>query len=716
MSKKERVVDISSSLEEYSPKELGGKGYSLMQLKKIGMPICRGLIIPTSVFDRFISENNLNEKIKNLLLNLNEKNINQKSHQIENLILKSNFPDDAYREILEVLEKQGILNSNFIVRSSANIEDTEKFSFAGLFETIIDVKKEELKSAILKVYSSLYLPRALKYIYDKQLRVADIKMAVIIQEFIDTDFAGVAFTKDPTSEKDNIIIEFVEGLGEEFVAGRKDPSRAVFDKKSLKVIDYRKSPYNKEIDLKILKEVAKKSKKIEEYFKKPMDIEWGVKGSRIFIFQARPITTFGFVHEKEVNIDKKEYSVIKGIPGGPGIFSGKVKIVRKRDELKNLNKTDVLVCKITYDNYMPEMLKAGAIVTELGGLTSHAAIIAREYKIPCVVGAVGVMETLKDGEEVVVNGYEGEIYYKGKKRVPQQSIEDSGLDFVPERLIPYAIKFEKKKVSLKKSDLSQLLKSPYTHILIEELNTQVLVHKPDTIKLSKSKIAELSKYFGKPVFVLGPEKFETFISVEYVAKQNKEYERTLKKLPKIVNDPEKIENFARECIKKDLEYLRKAKKLLRKKEISIKELEKVLDLINTSGVYFTLVNTLLATGYGIDYVRKEYSKIEKDVGVPFKEFVFYIDTNPEKVKEIKNKIKKDKKKLEVLDKIIKIYKKVALWKIKSDNLDEWDERKVLWDEAVKRFYKITGRDIKEFLNGQYGSGHKLKEFFKSLKK
>jgi pyruvate,water dikinase len=277
--KQKKIIDIKNCNLDYSASALGGKGSQLVKLFKEDIPVVDGIIIPTDYFREFVlKEFNSYEGIR-------------KIEDIQEYMSKRDFPVEFKEKIKKVLEEKNI--DTFIVRSSSNLEDNDKYSFAGVFLSVLNVKQENLFDAINKVYASAFDKKVLSYIEHFGIPLQTISMAVVIQEFIDTDYGGVAFTIDPVSKNNNkIIIEIVKGLGESLVSGEKTPCDISINK-----LDGTLSIINKEdsIDEKTLKQLAEQLfpliLKIEKVYNKPVDIEFGIKDNDIKIFQAREITT-----------------------------------------------------------------------------------------------------------------------------------------------------------------------------------------------------------------------------------------------------------------------------------------------------------------------------------------------------------------------------------------------------------------------------------------
>jgi len=708
------IGEIISKTKRVDENKLGGKGASLERLSLYGFNIAPGIIIPTTEFDKFMKENKIDEKLYAILAKENNKINYKDTLDLVELIKSSKLSDDLLKEIHKSLTKLGIANSNLIVRSSANVEDSEKYSFAGQFDTVLDVKPSQLASAIKEVYSSIYNPRVLKYLEDAGLSIKNVKMAVVIQKFIETDFAGVAFTADPvTGDKNKLIIEYVKGLGEGLVSGTVEPTSISMIKGQSKMEIKKPATSSDELEVSKVQEVAQAALNIEKRYGAPMDIEWGIKDNKLFIFQARQITT----GEEKKNIPNftvtNKYSVLKGIPASVGIATGAVRIVKNIAQLKELKEGEILVCNITYDNYLPDMLKSSAIITQRGGLTSHAAIVAREHKIPCVVGVTSVMSILKDGDQVIVDASKGVIY--SERKLENETIPEEAMDIILERLVPYKVSFAAdESIILTKSTVAAQLEEPSIHVLLEEIGDYIIIHNPPVIKIDKKQVKQLESKYGKHVFIFGNDKYEAYTEVTFAMQNDSKFRQLVERLKESTKTGSSVEEFSKYCLEKDIMCLREAERILKKENITAIDACAALAHINDSAIYFTLVNTLLTTGYGVDYIRKQYSTIKDKLKIEFADLIIAIDEKKGEVKELRDRLKSDKKAVEIFDNIVDVYTSLAKWKFESDKLDKWERRKELWKLAAKEFKRTTGHDVKEFLAGQYGSGTKLVRFFKEV--
>lgn len=440
---------------------VGGKGANLGEMVNASLPIPYGFIITAQAYFEFVEKAGIKNQILNILSKLNYENsheLAQASKHIGEIIMSSSLPPNLVKEIvrfydnLEIKENKYYKNdSSFLktslskikslyktplvaVRSSATAEDLPTASFAGQQDTYLNVKGEAyLLKKVKECYASLFTQRAIYYRHEQKFDHGKVGLAVVVQRMIESEKSGIAFSIDPvTNNKNKIVIEAIFGLGEYIVQGRVTPDHYEVDKKSLVItkreigkqdVKFVKSNIsNKEIklgkagsvikltDQEIIK-VALLVRDIENHYYFPQDIEWAIKNNRVYIIQARPITT------TKNNVSSASGDdlplILSGAPASPGIGVGVVKIIMSPKEIDKIKPGDILVAPQTNPDYVPAMKKATAIVTEKGGRTSHAAIVSRELGIPAVVGAEGATKILKEGMVISVNGLTGDIY-KGR--------------------------------------------------------------------------------------------------------------------------------------------------------------------------------------------------------------------------------------------------------------------------------------------------------------
>ncbi len=440
-------------LSELSKKDIpisGGKGANLGEMYNAGFPVPPAFVVTTNAFHYFIEKTKLKEEINNILSKIDledTKLLAEKSEEIKNLICSAKMPEDLEQEVLEAYENfnvdlNEIKNSpnalvimktarepSFVsVRSSATAEDLGDSSFAGQQESYINVKgKKELIEKVKAVFASIFTARSIYYRIKRGFD-AFIGIAVIVQKMINSDKSGVIFSVDPVKQE-NILIEAVWGQGEGIVSGKIKPDgyivskdfeilgEKISDKKIAIVRD--SSGLTKTVQLteekskqKVLKtfeikQLAEYAVKLEKHYGKPQDIEFAIENGEIFILQTRPITTLGKKIEQE---ELEGQLILEGLGASPGIASGVVKIIRDFDDLDKIKKGDVLVTAMTNPDMVVSMQKASAIVTDEGGITSHAAIVSREMGIPCVVGTGNATNKLEDGTNITVDGFKGKVY------------------------------------------------------------------------------------------------------------------------------------------------------------------------------------------------------------------------------------------------------------------------------------------------------------------
>ncbi len=260
---------------------LGGKGASLDKLVRSGFNVPRGFVITVNVFDKFVKQCDIDKLIHE----------GRSWQEIRERIISCEFPEDI-KALIETYYKK-IGEGKVAVRSSATAEDISSAAFAGQYETFLNVEGiEGIIQAIKGCYASLFSDRVRAYLQNKRIDT-DIKMAVVVQEMIDADYAGVMFTLNPTNgRKDEILINVVYGLGEALVSGVKTPTEYVVKKRfPYKVVSSFISGDGGDIGKILMKRLVNIGKKIEKFYGNPQDIEWAIKGDTIYVLQSRPITT-----------------------------------------------------------------------------------------------------------------------------------------------------------------------------------------------------------------------------------------------------------------------------------------------------------------------------------------------------------------------------------------------------------------------------------------
>ena len=473
-----RNTDVSS---------VGGKNASLGEMisqltqKEIRVPT--GFATTVYAFQEFLKHDDLGNQISQELNGLDINDVQQlaaSGKKIRNWIMETPFPkelDGSIEEEYSNLTQRSSDGMTFAVRSSATAEDLPDASFAGQQESFLNIQGiENIKKAIKEVFASLYNDRAISYRVHKGFVHADVSISAGVQQMVRSDIgcAGVMFSIDTESGfNDVVFITSSYGLGETVVQGAVNPDEFYVHKPLLKknfptivkktigskkikmvfsnlneagkstetvdVDNYESDRFSLSND-EVL-ELAKYAITIEQHYGCPMDIEWGKNGidNKLYILQARPETVKS--QKKNVTETFKLNETSKAIVAGRAVTQkigvGPVRVVTDPNEMHTVQPGDVLVADMTDPNWEPVMKRASALVTNRGGRTCHAAIIARELGIPAIVGSVNATELLKDDDLVTVSCAEGEtgIVYQGKLDFDVEVQEDGELPSPPVKVM-----------------------------------------------------------------------------------------------------------------------------------------------------------------------------------------------------------------------------------------------------------------------------------------
>lgn len=449
--------------------KVGGKNASLgemyNQLNPKGINIPNGFTLTADAYRLFRAANKIEKPLNDLLKALDTEqfsNLAEIGEQARALITSATVPQeiiDAVNQAYQKLSTEcGIEKLDVAVRSSATAEDLPTASFAGRMESFLNINGEQqLLDAVHRCYTSLFTDRAIKYRCDMGFTGIDVAISVGVQQMVRSDKAssGVAFTIDPDSGFQNaIIINSCWGLGENIVQGRVTPDEWIVFKPTL--IDAKFNPVLKKLcgrkeftmqyvekteglsaektienivtsaekqtafslDNNEVIQLAQWCYKIEQHYGKAMDIEWAKDGlnNKLYIVQARPETVHGKVKKQVreiVKLKQKGKLLTKGIALGDKIASGKARIILSPQDGEQLQNGEILVTDITNPDWDPVLKKAAAIITNKGGRTSHAAIVARELGTVAVVGCGNATSVITTGQDITVScadGKEGNVY------------------------------------------------------------------------------------------------------------------------------------------------------------------------------------------------------------------------------------------------------------------------------------------------------------------
>ena len=465
---------------------VGGKNASLGEmishLSDLGVSVPGGFATTADAFNNFLTETGLLDKINNELKALDVddvKKLTETGEKIRNWIIEQELPKSLEQEIRDAFEVMSEGEDIAVaVRSSATAEDLPDASFAGQQETYLNIRGiENVLIAIKEVFSSLYNDRAIAYRVHQGFEHAGVALSAGIQRMVrsETGAAGVMFTLDTESGFDEVVfITSSYGLGEMVVQGAVNPDEFYLSKalladnkpavirrnlgskhqkmiygdegsttRSVKTVDVEKEDRNQfSLTTEELTELAKQALTIEKHYGQPMDIEWAKDGDsgKLFIVQARPETVKSRqdrnVMERYIIQSKDAKVLCEGRSIGQRVGSGKVRVVNSIHEMDKVQVGDVLVSDMTDPDWEPVMKRASAIITNRGGRTCHAAIIARELGVPAIVGCGNATEVLFDGQEVTASCAEGDtgFIYEG---LLDFEVQSNSIDAMPE--LPFKV-------------------------------------------------------------------------------------------------------------------------------------------------------------------------------------------------------------------------------------------------------------------------------------
>lgn len=463
--------------------QVGGKNASLgemiSQLAEKGVRVPGGFATTAEAYRAFLSHNGLNERISAALAELDVDDVVELARvgaQIRQWILDTPFPAELEADIKAAWDKlvadAGTDQISVAVRSSATAEDLPDASFAGQQETFLNIQGlENVKEAMHHVFASLYNDRAISYRVHKGFEHDVVALSAGVQRMVrsDSGASGVMFTIDTESGFDQVVFVTASyGLGETVVQGAVNPDEFYVHKptlragrpailrktmgsklikmvftdtaetgKSVQVVDVDEAERKRfSISNEEITELAKYALIIEEHYGRPMDIEWGRDGldGKLYILQARPETVKSQEERnstlRRYRIENKSTVLCEGRAIGQKVGQGTVRLIKSAAEMDQVQTGDVLVTDMTDPDWEPVMKRASAIVTNRGGRTCHAAIIARELGIPAVVGCGDATDVLTHGQNVTVSCAEGDtgLIYDGLLKV---EVIDLALDNMP---------------------------------------------------------------------------------------------------------------------------------------------------------------------------------------------------------------------------------------------------------------------------------------------
>ncbi|WP_293032578.1 phosphoenolpyruvate synthase [Natronococcus sp.] len=468
-------------LDEISAGDLekvGGKGASLGELTGAGLPVPPGFVVTADTYRSFIENANIDEELFEVVdVDVDDSSaLAAAAERAQELILETPFPEDVREEILEAYREVGDSGEEAFVavRSSATAEDLPDASFAGQQETYLNITEDDLLDRVRSCWASLFTQRAIYYRQEKGFDHSAVNIAVVVQQMVEAEKSGVMFTSHPSTGDPTMIIEAAWGLGEAVVSGAVSPDNYIVPRDGgdvdvtvaeKKVMHAKDEETGETVESEVPEEkrtarvlsegeidrLVELGERVEDHYDTPQDVEWAILEGTVFMLQSRPITT---IDEGDADAtsatdagditagltdgsgtqtraaDSAESAteagtgdvIVDGLGSSPGRVSGAARIVTKLDELDKVGEGDIIVTEMTMPDMVPAMKRAAGIITDEGGMTSHAAIVSRELGVPAIVGTTNATTTLEDGQVVTLDGDKGSVL-EGDLVSPEEEAE-----------------------------------------------------------------------------------------------------------------------------------------------------------------------------------------------------------------------------------------------------------------------------------------------------
>lgn len=451
---------------------VGGKGASLGELTGAELPVPPGFVVTAGTYRSFIEQTGIDEALFEAVdIDPDDSSaLADAEETAEELILDTELPEEMASGIIEAYDdldgreersssssrvQSGDDEAFVAVRSSATAEDLPDASFAGQQETFLNITREALLDRVKQCWASLFTKRAIYYREEQGFDHDMVDIAVVVQSMVDAEKSGVMFTSHPSTGDDEIIVEAAWGLGEAVVSGSVSPDNYVVDpetaepttvtiadKKAMHVKDPETGetvetevPDEKRTERVLTDEeiaqLTELGQQVEDHYDTPQDVEWAIVDGEVFMLQSRPITTIteetstpqaeatdgsGLEQQQATNGEV----LLKGLGASPGVASGPAHIVTKLDQLDKIGEGDIIITEMTTPDMVPAMKRASGIITDEGGMTSHAAIVSRELGVPAVVGSGGATTQITDGQVLTIDGDKGTVE-EGATEEPEES-------------------------------------------------------------------------------------------------------------------------------------------------------------------------------------------------------------------------------------------------------------------------------------------------------
>ena len=416
---------------------VGGKGANLGELTAAGLPVPPGFVVTAEAYRYALEAAGVDEQLAALVAGAHPDDpadLERAATAAQELIRTVTMPPDLSAAVLEAYHRLGD-GTRVAVRSSGTAEDGAETSFAGMNATFTNIAGDrELLTAIVGCWASLYGARVISYRASQS--VVDVPtLGVVVQVMIPSERSGVMFTADPsTGDTDHLVVEAAFGQGEVVVSGLVEPDTYILAKEGPTLLHVRIGTQAFQIvrgpdgrDLQVDLDPGEGSRRVlsddevvglarlgldtEHHYGAPQDTEWAIADGRTYLVQSRPITTLGPSGPAPADAahDDTGRVLVQGMAASSGVAVGRVRVLDSLDQADQLLAGEVLVTRMTSPDWVPTMRRAAALVTDGGGMTCHAAIVSRELRVPCVVGARTATTVLRDGELVTVDGARGVV-------------------------------------------------------------------------------------------------------------------------------------------------------------------------------------------------------------------------------------------------------------------------------------------------------------------
>ena len=443
---------------------VGGKAASLGELHGADLPVPPAFVVTAATYRAFLEESGIEAELFEAVDVDTEDSteLAEAAERAQRLITETPLPESVREEILVAYDDLGD-RASVAVRSSATAEDLPEASFAGQQDTYLNVTREGLLDYVRDCWASLFTQRALYYRQEQGFAHDVVDIAVVVQKMVDAEKSGVMFTSHPSTGEPVVTVEAAWGLGEAVVSGAVTPDNYVIERESgdireetvaeKKVMHVRDEETGETVERAVpedrrgtrvldnqeLTELVALGEEIERYYGQPQDVEWAIDDG-IYLLQSRPITTISEASNGASGADRPTAEtditgevgatnggttdggfgdgietddagevLLSGIGASPGRAAGGVSIVGKLDELDKVGEGDIIAAEMTTPDMVPAMKRADGIVTDEGGMTSHAAIVSRELGVPAIVGVETATSQLEDGQPITIDGEKGTI-------------------------------------------------------------------------------------------------------------------------------------------------------------------------------------------------------------------------------------------------------------------------------------------------------------------